>query len=215
MLKRTTIQAFWVALVGAGLMVAMVVSLRQSSWPFPDTPPGPGTNRASAESIGSGDAAMRYVRALQEGNCDEVIAMTLWMQERIKQVRLQNPDGVADIREELCASLSDRRLEGNQLSEEGMEDHYVFAPGTTLTLLNVEEGPADLARPAASRAWIRVEYARRDRAPLSADGEPVRSLVAKVSTTADAFVLKAAVIGNTEIDPELVDTDWDTSGGER
>jgi hypothetical protein len=214
MLKRTTKQAFWVGVIGIALLTAMVITMRQSGWPFPESPIEPRTNSASAEIVGTGDTAMQYARALQQGNCDQAIAMTLWMQERIKQVQLQEQERVADIREELCASLTDRRLEGNRFSEEGMEDHYVFAPGTTLTLVNVEPGPQDLERPAASRAWIRVEYPRKDRAPLSSEGEPIRSLVAKVSTTADAFVLKAAVIGNTEIDSELINTGWNTSGGD-
>ena len=159
-------------------------------------------------------AAMRYVRALQDGNCDEAIALTLWMNDRIELSRLTHPEHVFDVRKELCRSLTDRRIEGNRLAEEGMEDQYVLPPGSRVTLVSVDEGRDDLERPVASRAWVGVIYSRKDRAPLDLDGLPIRSLLAGISTTSDSYVLKAAVVGNLEIDYESIGTDWTVTLGE-
>ncbi len=192
----------------------MIVSVRRTNWPYPDNVENPPTvNTAPLPEHGNG-AAMRYVQALQEGNCDEAIALILWMQERIERSRLKVPADVADIREELCQSLTDRRIEGNQLTEEGIEDQYVFAPGCDVTLVRVDTGRDDLERPVALRAWVDVRYPRQDRAPLSLDGEPIRHLLAGINTTDNSYILKAGVVGNLEIDYESVNTDWNRPPGE-
>lgn len=194
-------------------MAAMIASIRQSPWPFPqetETPNGPVSASAAGHEAG---AAMRYARALQEGNCDEAIALTFWMRERIERAQLENPKRLADIREELCRSLTDRRIEGNRLAEEGMEDQYLLAPGCELTLVGVDKGRDDLERPAASRAWIRVTYPREEGAPLDLAGLPIRSLVAGINTTTDSYVLKAAVVGNLEIPLDSIDTNWNGHRG--
>ncbi len=157
---------------------------------------------------------MRYVQALQEGNCDDAIGLTLWMRERIERSQLKNPEQVADIREELCRSLTDRRIEGNRLREEGIEDQYVFAPGSEAKLVRVDGGRSDLEQPVAYRAWVEVEYARRDRAPLDLNGLPIRRLLVGINTTSDAYVLKAGVVGNLEVDFDSVETDWNGTAGE-
>jgi len=191
----------------------MVASVRNSNWPYPDdfeadrlTSPIEPTNHENG-------IAMRYVRALQEGNCDEAIAMTLWMKERIELSRLKQPERIADIREELCRSLTDRRIEGNRLAEEGMEDQYVLAPGSQVAVVRVDEGRHDLERPVSSRLWLELTYPRKERAPLDLAGQPIRSLVAGINTTSDSYVLKGSVVGNLEIDFDSIGTDWSTAPG--
>ena len=193
----------------------MIVSIRGSNWPYPD-------DDISETQVNSHDleqqtngVAMRYVKALQEGNCDEAIARTLWMNERIEHARLKNPEQIAEIREELCRSLTDRRIEGNRLAEEGIEDHYVMAPGSRATPVRVDEGRDDLERPTASRVWVEVVYPKRERAPLDLNGVPIRRLVAGINVTADSYVLKASVIGNMEIDLDSISTNWNGNPGEK
>ncbi len=192
----------------------MIVSIRGSNWPYPDEDgPEPQVDPKSLDREKNG-IAMRYVQALQEGNCDEAIARILWMNERIEQTRLKNPEQIAEIREELCRSLTDRRIEGNQLTEEGIEDQYVMAPGSRAVPVRVDEGRDDLERPAASRVWVEVTYPRRERAPVDLEGLPIRRLVAGINVTNDAYVLKASVIGNLEINFESISTDWAGIPGE-
>lgn len=192
----------------------MITSLRRSNWPFPkEIDAGTTTDSVSLKRHANG-AAMRYVRAMLDGNCDEAIALTLWMNDRIELSQLKNPEQVADVREELCESLTDRRIEGNRLAEEGMEDQYVLAPGSRVTLVSVDEGRGDLERPVSSRVWVQVVYTRKERAPLDLGGLPIRSLLAGISTTHDSYVLKAAVVGNLEIDYEYIGTDWSATLGE-
>lgn len=192
----------------------MIVSARKSNWPYPaDFEADQSTNSATMREHENG-AAMRYVRALQEGNCDEAIAMTLWMNDRLDRSRLKDPEQVADIREELCRSLTDRRIEGNRLAEEGMEDQYVLAPGSHVAMVRADEGRDDLERPVETRVWFEMTYSRKERAPLDLAGQPIRSLVAGISTTRDSYVLKASVVGNLEIDFDSIRTDWSTAPGD-
>ena len=206
--------AILAGIIGALLLVIMFTSLRHSNWPYPQSfDAGTKTGSVSLKGHENG-TAMRYVRALQDGNCDEAIALTLWMNDRIELSRLEHPEQVADVREELCGSLSDHRIEGNRLAEEGMEDQYILAPGSRVTLVKIDEGRNDLERPVSSRVWIGVTYSRKDRAPLDLGGLPIRSLLAGISTTHDSYVLKAAVVGNLEIDYESIGTDWSLTPGE-
>lgn len=192
----------------------MIVSIRGSNWPYPDEDPSePRADPRQLEREKNG-VSMQYVEALQEGNCDVAIARILWMNERIEQTRLKNPEQVAEIREELCRSLTDRRIEGNRLAEEGIEDQYVMAPGCSAVPVRVDEGRDDLERPASTRVWVEVTYPRRDRAPVDLEGLPIRRLVAGINMTNDSYVLKASVIGNLEIDFDSISTNWEGIPGE-
>jgi len=182
--------------------------MRRGNWPFPPETEVTKTTAPATIDSSAVAAARRYVAAMQEGNCDDAIALTLWMRERLEQVNLEEPERVTEIRETLCRSLNDRRLEGNRLTEEGMEDQYVLPPGAEIAYIRSDAGRTDLERAAAARVWAKVTYPRRERAPLDLAGAPIRSLVVGINTTSDAYILKAAVVGNLEIDWESIDIDW-------
>jgi hypothetical protein len=161
------------------------------------------------------ETAMRYAEALRAGDCDEVIALTAWMQDRLREAA-EAPAGEPtpeEVEEDLCATLQNRSVEGNRLRPEGVEDRYVFAPGVELEPLAEDEGRNDLSRPVLGRLWIRVTYPAPDRALCDAAGRPIRSLEAGIHVTPEGCVAKAGVLGNAEVAPQSVSYGWGVDQG--
>lgn len=154
--------------------------------------------------------AMRYVKALQEGRCQEVIDLTAWMQERLSRISDRGGDATAcaEDRTKLCDGLSNLTPDGNRLRAEGVEDQYVFSKSATIEPQLVDEGRSDLERPAQSRTWFRVTFSDRDKALRDEVGVPIRSVLAGVNVSTDQMVLKASVTGNLEIDLESISYNW-------
>jgi len=155
--------------------------------------------------------AMQYAAAFQENNCEEVVRLTQWMQERLRRVRVESGDAAAFEAEKaaLCARIRDRAVEGNQLRPEGIEDQYVFVPGARLEPVAVDEGWADLEQPVRQRVWIRVTYANRRHALRDETGLPVKAVTVGVNVSPEGLVLKAEVVGNVDILRETLSYDWE------
>lgn len=145
-------------------------------------------------------AAVAYARAYQEGDWDYVIDHTLWMQERIAYARAHGEATEPELRLTLAEDAANRSPAGNHLLDGGVADQYVFRPGATLEVVRTDGGREDLARPAASRTWVRVRYPNADNALLDSVGLPLASLVVGINLDAGGRVLKASVYGNVEID---------------
>lgn len=175
---------------------------------------GMGFDPGKARSGDDGREAVRYASAIQSGRCDDVIAMTLWMQERLQYVRMtsSDPNEESKAREELCRRWLERTPEGNQLSPEGIEDAYVFTPGAEVTVIGVDDGREDLDKPVRERTWLEVRYPTKFRALHDQEGNPIQSLTVGVNISRDGYVLKAGVLGNLDIDFDSVSYHW-TSGG--
>ena len=154
--------------------------------------------------------AWRYALAVRDSNCSEIIRMTLWMNERLDRVRAGHGDSeeLEAARQALCRQITHRTIEGNQLTAEGVEDQYFFAPGVALELVGIDEGAASLKRPVAERSWIRVTYPHRRRALRDEGGRPIRSIVVGVNVSEDGYILKAGVIGNLDVDRESIRYSW-------
>ena len=160
-------------------------------------------------------SALAYAEALKRGDTEEVIGRTRWMQDRLKRVLLEtgDSDAVEEARSKLADKLTDRRLEGNQLRPEGVEDQYVFPPDCALRLAGEGVGPEGLAGRAEAMVWIEVTYPTQERALLDESGAPIRSLLAGVALSAEGDVLKAGVVGNMQIDRDKIGYDWPVTGG--
>lgn len=160
--------------------------------------------------------AMRYAVAVRDGDCDTVIDMTSWIQERLAYV--SNTSGAAsavtDERAALCRELTTRGIEGNQLQAEGIEDRYVFAPGCSITLAG-EDGGHDGLDGVARRAWLEVTYPLMSMALRNETARPIRSIVVGVNLSREGKVMKAGVLGNLDIQWGSVDLDWDSVKGDR
>ncbi|MBI5092170.1 MAG: hypothetical protein HZB26_06945 [Candidatus Hydrogenedentes bacterium] len=153
--------------------------------------------------------ALRYARAVQDGNCEIVIPHTHWMRERLKAILAGAEKGAEDrVRGELCDKIQYRPAEGNQLRKEGAEDQYVFAPGATFEWVSEDAGRTDLDAPVRRRTWIRVVFPVRSRALSDLKGRPIRSMVVGVNVSVGETVLKASVVGNLEIDYGSFRYDW-------
>lgn len=152
--------------------------------------------------------AYRYATAVQEGRCEDIVSLTWWMQERLARVASETPGAEALETDRLCRMMTERRVERNRLTPEGVGDAYVFSPGATITAQGYDAGRNDLTKPAARRIWLKVTYPSADRALLDESGHPLRSIVAGVNLSADGYVLKANVDGNLDIDRDSADTNW-------
>ncbi|MGI6459089.1 MAG: hypothetical protein ACOX5J_03165 [Candidatus Hydrogenedentales bacterium] len=158
--------------------------------------------------------ATRYARAYQENRADDVIRMTHWMQECLKRVQRgsDDPDTLTAMHEQLRRNVLYRTLEGNRLRPEGVEDKYIFAPGTHLELLGSDrrgDGLEDaLSCPVRERTWLRVSYPDSAGALRDEEGRPIRSIVVGVDVSMEGHIVKAGVLGNVEIDRECIALDW-------
>ena len=126
-----------------------------------------------------GGSATAFGRAFQSNDCDEVIRLTAWLADRLRRVALESSDrkSVAEARKKLCEKILARPYEDNVLRKEGIEDQFVFAPGSVLEVLSKDPGREDLGTPVAERVWIRVTYPQRETAPLAPGArQPNRSI---------------------------------------
>jgi hypothetical protein len=198
--------------MGGGLLVNQAISSARttSGPPNPELLTGMDSGSLAPEPA---PLALRYAHAVQQGNTDEVIAMTLWMRERLRRVQMETDD-----HERLDAAVNAleehilrRTLEGNYLRAGGIEDQYVFAPGAHIEIAGHDAGAEDLEQAVARRTWLRVTYPHRRTAPLDESGRSIHSLEAGVNVSREGHVLKGGVIGNLDIDPDSVRYDWPDS----
>ncbi len=175
---------------------------------------GTAFNTGKARPGDGGRDATRYASAIQSGRCEDVIAMTFWMQERLQYVRMasSSPDEESRERGELCRRTLERTPEGNQLSPEGIEDAYVFTPGARVTVIGADEGHEDLDKPVRERTWLEVQYPAKFSALNDQEGNPIKSLNVGVNISKDGYVLKAGVLGNLDIDFDSVSYRWTSEG---
>ena len=147
--------------------------------------------------------AGQYVRAFQENNCEELIRLTWWMNERLRYAADQGEDA-SRAREELCANVLHRKVEEGQITAEGVRDKYIFTPGAKVTPISRDQGLEDLAKPTAYRVWYAVEYTDASRALLGEDGRAVQRLHVGINVSQDGYVLKSDVLGTAELNRELI-----------
>lgn len=222
----------WLMVAAIGVVAALMFGWAKGLWHPPGaaeaadrvTPKQPkSAESVTHESGGSAtesdhwaaETALRYARAVQNENCEEVIGMTAWMADRLKWVQLHSgdPDAVARARQQLRDGISRRVQEGNQLRPEGVEDQYVFAPDAVVTVVGMDKGNEDIPE-VRERVWMRVTYPERSRALLDLQGLPIRTLTVGVNLSADGRVVKAGIVGNLDLDMDSITHMWSERGGQ-
>lgn len=209
---------FGIALIvgaGVGAMVGGLIRDQLNSAPDRQKEPS-GTAEDSTFEGAAGEAvsiekssAWRYAVACRDGNWTEVLALTEWVQARLAFVeQSEGADGLAAEQERLIRELGTRTLEDNRLSDEGVEDQYVFSPGATIEYDSVDNGRDDLDVATARRIWLKVSYPTREKALLDREGVPIRSVIVGINVSPDGHVLKANVFGNLDIDWSSIKYDW-------
>lgn len=176
----------------------------------PRSVPADASADVPALNLQESDPALRYVRALQEGNWTEAIEMTQWMRDRLEYLEAQggNPQDLEKARQDFTERLMTKTVEGNQLRPEGIEDQYILKPGVTLEPALKDKGRDDLETPAAYRVWFRVGFPQQAVAVRDEEGAPLKSLLVGVNISESGQVLKAGVAGNLEIDYGSTDYGW-------
>ena len=213
--NRRLIAGFAVSLTGVAVGLTVFFGVVRPK-PASRSTQGPVTVRSAGGSW-DGGLAMRYAKAVQSGDCEDVLRTTAWMVDRLRRVALELPDPaqVETVKQDLCGQIRNRSPEGNALRAEGIEDQYVFAPGARFEVANIDEGRDDLGSPVECRVWLRVTYPSRDKAPLvqveegSSVMQPIREWNVGVNLSrTENVVLKAGVIGNLDIDFDSLAFDW-------
>lgn len=157
------------------------------------------------------EMAIAYAEAVRDGDCETVLSRLVWVQERLDMLRAEGATETAIENESgrLCESLLTRDDDRPVLEPEGLEDKYVFMPGSTIELLGSDDGREGLARPVARRVWLNVRYASPNEAVWDANGNGISGLIVGVSVTEEGDILKAGgVIGNLEIRLDAIQYSW-------
>ena len=192
-------------------------------WTLPPSGPVAGAAQTKSDASGRGTApaegsvawnpaAVRYAAAFQQDAWDDIVTMTCWMQQRLVRVQIETGSTAArdEARARLRERISDRRVEGNLLRPEGVEDQYVFVSGATVEPIGFDPGRTGLEQPTKDRTWMRVTYPSRRGALRDDKGIPIRSITVGVDVSTEGLALKANVIGNLDIDWESISYDWNT-----
>jgi hypothetical protein len=168
----------------------------------------PGTDAVvPAGTVESGPVVERYLRALQLRNCDDVVRMTRWMQDRLAVAR-ERGEAESEARAALCEQIREWNPAESRILPEGIRDAYLITPEATWQAVRIDEGNPRLAYPAAERTWMRVNYSLKTRAPKDKEGNPVHALTVGINVDSEGRVLKAGVLGTLEIDYESFEYEW-------
>ncbi len=186
-------------------LVAVVAGAAFWWWTRPEPKAAP--SRGPVITRPANPIAVEYARAFQNDAWDRIIQRTCWMQERLVHAQVEGgtPAARDTAMAQLRERLSDRRIEGNRLRPEGVEDQYVFTRDADIEPLGADEGGATLERATKDRTWFRVAYPSPATALRDEEGQPIHALTVGVSVSEDGLVLKAGVIGNLDIDPLTID----------
>lgn len=146
--------------------------------------------------------AMKYAQALQNGQFQQALLQLNWVQERLERVRAAQGTAEAEnaALAQLVEEISTSARTGAVLRVEGIEDQFVFVPRALVGYSAADAGRADLERPTAGRAWLRVSYPEPAIAPKDVDGRSIKTLTVGLNVAADGRILKAEIVGNLEID---------------
>lgn len=148
------------------------------------------------------EAALSYVQAIQSSDVETVIQRVFWLRERVAYidnsltVEAERLGAHQHLREDLLRWDEAQ----NVLSAEGVDDHYVFAPGALIEIAGMDEGLPNLDAPTARRIWLRVVYPVPRTALRDREGRPIQALTVGLNLEAQGLVLKANIIGNLDID---------------
>jgi hypothetical protein len=152
-----------------------------------------------------------YVHAVQRGDCDFVIAATIWMQDRLEYVRANAADPAAEeraAREALCNDVRNVPKARRVLTDAGADDAAVLTATSIVDYISVDPGRDDLESPSAGRVWIRVRYPAAGDALVDETGRPIRTVRMGLTLAPDGRVVKAGVTGNMEPDDEATVVYW-------
>ncbi len=151
--------------------------------------------------------AERYVLAVQRRDCEQVIAMTIWMQDRLEYVRSHGDDERA-AHDALCNDVHNPPAAGRFLSDGGADDAALFSPLAQVDVVSVDPGRDDLETASAGRVWVRVRYPSPAEALHDAEGRAIKTARAGLTFAADGRLVKAGIVGNAELDDESEVVYW-------
>lgn len=153
--------------------------------------------------------AIAYIEAVRDCDCEELVARTAWMQERLTNLAANATESeLEEERRALCERACKRDDAGYRLVQEGVRDQYLFFPGITYQFVGKDGGRDDLAAPVATRAWVEVKFASPLRCLIDEAGRSISGLTVGINVSADGKVLKADVLGNAEIQYDSIRYSW-------
>lgn len=154
----------------------------------------------------------QYVLAYQSKNCDEVIQLTWWIQERMAHIESQyegNAEQIALEQSQLCEELFEHNPDQSSINILGLHDQSLMGPISTIKIIGADSGRDDLDKPVVERVWVEFVYSNPQTAPRTQNGlSSIHSLIAGVNISQDNLILKGSSRGNWEIDLTSISTKW-------
>jgi hypothetical protein len=145
-----------------------------------------------------------YIKAIQERDCEYIVRVTWWMQERLRN-ELANGASQTELestQQEMCNSLFQPEKSEYFLSLEGLVDGALFPQGVEWKILGADAGIKTLSKPVLERIWVELTYSGVPNGPKTSQGVPLKSIIAGINISKDEYVLKGDIRGNWNIDQE-------------
>jgi hypothetical protein len=145
-----------------------------------------------------------YIKALQTRDCEYIIRVTWWMQERLRNelAKGTSQKDLDSIKLDMCNSMFQLENSDYLLSLEGLVDGALFPQGVEWKVLGADAGINTLSKPVLERIWVELTYSGVPNGPKTNGGIPLKSIVAGVNISKDQYILKGDIRGNWNIDQE-------------
>jgi len=143
-----------------------------------------------------------YIEAIQTRDCDYILRVTWWMQERLRNAQADDRSrtDLDRIKQEMCDSMFQLEKNDYSLSLVGLVDGALFPQGVEWKILGADAGIDSLAKPVLERIWIELTYSGVPNGPKTSQGIPLKSMIAGINISEDQYILKGDIRGNWNID---------------
>lgn len=190
----------------AATWVLAALSIGRPSSPKPQTP-----QYSAPPQLDRADPGLVYATAVRDDDCATALPMVAWMTDRLDWTAKQGL-AVDGVRAELCGRITGVMGGPATVRNEGIDDAAVLVPSAQIEFVRVDGGLSDLGDLVSHRTWLRITYPDPHDAPRNRNGRPLKSLLAGVNIAQNGQVLKAAIIGNLELRPQAVWSEWPVAG---
>lgn len=144
-----------------------------------------------------------YIRAYQNGNYEQIIQQTLWIQDRIqflREIENKNDDEIQQEIKRIVEQLKEKDINENFLTPNGVDDKYLFSSDSTIKVIDIQKNNTEEEDPRIKeKYYLKIEYHKPSTALRNEKQIPIQSLIAVISITENGKVVKTNIKGNAQI----------------